>query len=70
QVVEELTVAAGGSMQFGIHRSWLNAGRNNLTLTRTDANEGTFVMDAMSFGNGGEKIRVRTRLGFFSISIR
>ena len=70
QVVEELTVAAGGSTQFGIHRSWLNAGRNNLTLTRTDANEGTFVMDAMSFGNGGEKIRVRTRLGFFSISIR
>ena len=70
QVVEELTVAAGGSTQFGIHRSWLKAGRNSLTLTRTDANDGVFVMDALSFGNGGEKVRVRTRLGFFSISIR
>ena len=70
QVITELSVEPGAKARFGIHRSWLKSGRNSLTLTRMDGKDGVFVMDAMSFGNGGEKVKVRTRLGFFAISIR
>jgi len=65
----QLSVPAGARATFGIHNSYLIAGRNTLRLLRTDGLDGMFELDALSLGNGGKRVRVLRR-PFFQVIIR
>ena len=56
--VTSFSVAPGSSASFGVLAEYLRSGENTLTITRTDSNPGAVAIDALSFGNGGGKVRI------------
>ena len=56
--IAEFSVAPGDSASFGVIAEYLRSGANTLTITRTDSNVGAFSVDALSFGNGGKRVRI------------
>ena len=64
--VTEFSVIPGASASFGVLAEYLRNGVNTMTITRTDSNAGSFSVDALSFGNGGGRVRIG-RLGLMLI---
>jgi hypothetical protein len=64
----EFAVTPGGYAEVGIPARLLHVGSNTLTVSRIDSDDGAFEIDAMSFGNRGERVRVRQHR--FSIKVR
>jgi hypothetical protein len=64
----EFTVPSGGFAEIGVLSRFLHAGRNTLTVSRVDSADAAFEIDAISFGNRGERVYVRH--SGFSIVVR
>ena len=64
----EFAVTPGWYAEVGIPARLLREGSNTLTVLRIDSDDGAFEIDAMSFGNRGERVRVRQHR--FSIKVR
>lgn len=61
--IDSLSVGAGGKCTFGVHNSFLREGRNTLSIRRIDGGTHPVGLDALVFGNGGKRVRVRSRMG-------
>ena len=64
----EFTVPSSGFAEIGVLSRFLHAGRNTLTVSRVDSADAAFEIDAISFGNRGERVYVRH--SGFSIVVR
>lgn len=61
--IDSLSVGAGDKCTFGVHNSFLRGGRNTLSIRRIDGGTQPVGLDALVFGNGGKRVRVRSRMG-------
>ena len=55
----EFTVPSGGFAEIGVLSRFLRTGRNTLMVSRVDSADAAFEVDAISFGNRGERVYVR-----------
>ena len=65
--VRNLSIVPGGIAEFGVSSEFLKEGENTLVLKRIDNEDGILGLDAVSLGNCGRCVKVRTKMPFFLI---